>query len=121
MVGNISSSNSISGVVGDDPTHIKTPASMYHDQDERLFCVRSIVRQRHETANKRFKDWGILAKTYKKHDLELHGYCMRAIVNLTQLEIEMGLPLFQVQYDDNPNNLPAAPSREQQEEDDMSL
>ena len=46
---------------------------------------------------------------------------MRAIVNLTQLEIEMGLPLFQVQYDDNPNNLPAAPSREQQEEDDMSL
>ena len=41
--------------------------------------------------------------------------------NMTQLEIEFGLPLFQVEYDDNPNNLPAAPPREQEEEDGMSL
>ena len=109
------------GYVGEDPSHVKTPASGYHDQDERLLRVRSIVRQRHETANKRFKDWGILKKRWE-YDIGLHGACMRAVVVLTQLSIESGKPLFQVQYDDNPNNLPPAPARAAETmTDDISL
>ena len=84
------------------------------------------MRQRHETVNKRFKDWGILKNRWE-HDLGRHGACMRAVVVLTQLSIECGKPLFQFDYDDNPNNLPPAPARAPtveataMEADDVSL
>lgn len=98
------------GYVGEDPSTAKVPGSMVHDQDPKLLYVRSKVRQRHETANKRFKDWGILKKRFE-HDLELHGPCVKAIIVLTQLEIENGLPLFDVPYNDDASKLPPASQR----------
>ena len=58
---------------------------------------KQLVRSRHETANIRFKNWGILWDTYR-YDREKNGDIFRAVVVITQLEIENGHPLFQVVY-----------------------
>ena len=57
------------------------------------------VRSRHETINGRFKVWGILREEYR-HDIERHGEVFRAVAIITQLAIDDGSPLFQVNYQD---------------------
>ena len=87
------------GYVGEDPLHVKAPASMVHDQDEKRKIMRSRVRSRHETVNKRLKQFKCLE--IFRHDVQLHGTCFRACAVLTQLEIENGHPLFSVsEYSD---------------------
>ena len=58
---------------------------------------KSAVRARHESYNKRLKDWGALRSLYR-HKLETHSLVFRAIVNIVQITIVNGEPLFQVEY-----------------------
>jgi hypothetical protein len=57
------------------------------------------VRARHETVNKRFKQWAILEQPFR-HDVINHRDVFSAVVVITQLAIENGEPLFDVHYDD---------------------
>jgi len=61
--------------------------------------MQARVRSRHETINGRFKTWGILSQVYR-HDIRRHGEVFRAVAVITQLDIENGSPLFQVDYED---------------------
>ena len=58
---------------------------------------KGIVRSRHETCNKRFKQFNCLNLTFR-HDIQYHKDVFYAIAVLTQLSIEHGSPLFQVKY-----------------------
>ena len=58
------------------------------------------IRARHETVNRKFKQWKCLSSTFR-HAPHKHGLVMGAIVNITQLVIEEESPLFGVQYNDN--------------------
>ena len=59
--------------------------------------AKDIVRTRHETCNRRFKQFNCFKQVFR-HDLTLHKQCFEAVVVLTQLMIENGHPLFQVRY-----------------------
>jgi hypothetical protein len=87
------------GYVGEDPTFIKVPKSVVHQHDEKQLLVRGRVRRQHESANKRIKQFK-LVDTIFRHTLSFHGDCFRACVVLTQLLIEDGKPLFDVEYSD---------------------
>lgn len=58
-------------------------------EHSRLF---SLVRARHETVNKRFKQFGVLSSRFRHHR-RLHSFCFHAIANLTQLMMDTE-PLF---------------------------
>ena len=60
---------------------------------------QSRVRSRHKTINGHFKTWGILSQVYR-HDIRHHSEVFRAVAIITQLAIENGSPLFQVDYED---------------------
>ncbi len=61
--------------------------------------MESISRRRHETANKRFKQFGALKQTWR-HQLCNHGKAFRVAAILAQLCIENGEPHFSVDYVD---------------------
>ena len=65
------------------------PAVLKEDlkQDEMEAFMR--IRMRHETINKRFKEWGIFCQRYR-HSEYCHGSVFRAIAVLVQLDIEDG-------------------------------
>ena len=54
----------------------------------------SLGRARHETVNRRIKQWGALQQIWR-HDNEKHAFSFRAVITIVQLEIENGRPLFQ--------------------------
>jgi hypothetical protein len=85
------------GYVGEAPRYVKCPKSI--GNHEAMAADAAFVRRRHETINRRFKQWGILKQVFRG-DLSKHGqaFCLCAIV--TQLCIENGEPLFQVDYED---------------------
>lgn len=62
------------------------------DQNGRL---HKKIMSRHETVNKRLKQFNILKNVYR-NSLEKHPSVFHAVVNLTQLLIENGQPLFSV-------------------------
>ena len=64
------------------------------------------VRNRQETVNNRFKNWGILRQRYR-HDIVDHGDAFRCVAMLTQLSIDFGDKLFSVGYRDPPYNAPS--------------
>lgn len=66
--------------------------------------VHKRIMSRHETVNRRLKQFNILSKTYR-HNLKKHPMCFFAILNIVQMEIENGAPLFQVSYSQNFENL----------------
>jgi len=76
---------------------IKCPSTITNSAESRAMQQR--VRSRQETVNKRIKQWEILNVLYR-HDLFTHGDVFRAIAVITQLSIQNGEPLFQVEYDD---------------------
>ena len=78
------------------PEHVRCPACIANPTEFKKMQLR--VRGRHETGNRRFKQWEILRGEYC-HDIEEHGSVFCAIVVLTQLAFESGEPLFQVEYD----------------------
>ena len=60
----------------------------------------ALGRARHETVNRRFKTWGALQQRWR-HSNEKHAITFKAVVTITQLEIENGRPLFQINgYED---------------------
>ena len=61
--------------------------------------VQSKVRARHETVNRRLKQFGILVQTFQ-HRRSKHCVVFMAIANLTQITIREESPLFQVNYID---------------------
>ena len=76
-----------------DPEFVKACSSPFHPYE--LRDVWNRVRARHETANKRLKQWGVLSQVFC-HDLKKHSICFQAVAVLTQLLIENGEPLFQI-------------------------
>lgn len=55
------------------------------------------VRARQETVNRRFKQFFVLGHRFR-HELSLHSVCFHSVANITQLMIELGDPLFEVDY-----------------------
>ena len=66
----------------------------HHRFDDRQ---KSVVRARHETYNKRLKDWGALREVFR-HKLETHSQVFRAVANIVQIAISNGETLFEVEY-----------------------
>jgi hypothetical protein len=85
------------GYVHEAPAKVLCPKCVTCPQERKR--MMAIARQRQETVNKRFKQWGILRQTYR-HDLVDHRDVFGAIVVLTQLAIQNGEPLFPVEYND---------------------
>lgn len=85
------------GYVGEAPEHVKCPRSIGHHTITE--SMQALVRRRHETINKRFKQWGILKQCYCGNIME-HGLAFRVCAVVMQLAIEDGEPLFSVDYED---------------------
>ena len=85
------------GYRGESPECVKCPASIGSHQE----CEKAaaFVRRRQETINNRFKQWAILKQVYRG-DITKHGNVFRTCAVVTQLAIENGEPLFQVDYQD---------------------
>jgi HK97 family phage major capsid protein len=66
----------------------------YQSEGERL--EKSVLRARHETANHRFKTWGILKQDFRNKK-ELHMYVFYAVAVMTQMSIDNGSVLFSVE------------------------
>lgn len=81
------------GYVGEDPSNIKVPGSIVHQHGNKQLYVRGRVRRRHETVNKRIKQFKCLDTVFR-HNLDFHGDCFRACAVLTQLQFEIGHPMF---------------------------
>lgn len=88
------------GYVGDAPMFVKCPKSFVNPPENRK--MQQIVRSRHETCNARFKMWGILNQVFR-HERTKHCDVFRACAVITQLSIESGEKLWQVEYNDNIN------------------
>ena len=87
------------GYIGEPPLHIKC-RKIFANPEQTLF-MQQRVRNRQETVNKRFKNWGILKQVYR-HNITKHGDIFRAIVVITQLSITNGEQLFACGYSDPP-------------------
>lgn len=85
------------GYIGESPRYIKCPQGVTANRKKRTEIMQTIVRRRHETVNKRFKDWGILRQIFR-HNPTSHGDIFRAIAVITQMAINNGEPLFHVNY-----------------------
>lgn len=85
------------GYIGEAPRFVKCPKSIAQRQDTEE--MQSLVRRRHETINKRFKQFGILKQLYR-HDIRDHGSVFRCCAIIIELSIENGEPLFSVEYQD---------------------
>ncbi len=90
------------GYIGEAPRHVKCPKSFTNPAETEFMQQR--VRNRQETVNNRFKNWGILRQRFRHAaNLCLHGDIFRAIAVLTQLSINNGEPLFSTGYRDPPH------------------
>lgn len=85
------------GYRAESPGKVKCPQSMTRRED--TVVMATVVRRRHETINKRFKQFGALKQVFR-HDISCHGKCFRSIAVVTQLCIRNGEPLFSVDYRD---------------------
>ena len=61
------------------------------------FVMKGTARHRHETANRRMKIFQVLTQPFR-HDLTKHSSAFRAVAVITQLNIQDGFPLFDVDY-----------------------
>lgn len=86
------------GYRGSAPHFVKCPGGVEEDPDPAVKAMKSRVRNRQETVNKRFKNWGILVTPFRHHVPD-HQTVFGAIVVLTQLSLKYN-PLFQVDYND---------------------
>ena len=87
------------GYIGEAPRHVKCPKSIGNLPETEE--MQSYVRRRQETVNLRFKQWGILKQVYReKEDIGSHANVFRSVAIFTQLAIQDGEPLFDVDYED---------------------
>ena len=103
------------GYIGEAPRHVKCPKSFTNPQETEFMQQR--VRNRQETVNKRFKDWGVLRQLFR-HSLPDHGDIFRAIAVLTQLAINAGEKLFSTGYRDPPYTNTAYDAKSDDENDE---
>jgi DDE superfamily endonuclease len=82
----------------------ETPTG-HNNADQRM---KAQARARHETINRRFKQWGVMGQRFRASHLE-HGKYFAAVANLTQFIIMVSgyypsnneRNIFQVNYNDN--------------------
>ena len=67
------------------------------DERKQIMCV---VRQWHETVNRRMKQWQILKGDFR-HDINLHHISFTAVAVVTHVAISNEESLFQVDYTNN--------------------
>ena len=79
-----------------DPEYAKTPSNA-HLRNEDSNELANTARARQETINKRLKQWGCLSQVYR-HELEFHTELLRAVAVMTQLSIDNGEKLFELNY-----------------------
>lgn len=87
------------GYIGEHPQYIKCPGGLAN-LPETLF-MQQRVRNRQETVNRRFKNWGALKQVYR-HSIPSHADVFRVVAIVTQLSINNGEALFQCGYRDPP-------------------
>jgi hypothetical protein len=76
-------------------TNCVRAADIYATSEERK--IKGVALNRHETCNKRLKQFGCL-KQRCRHHLSDHRLVFGSVAVLTQLEIENGAPLFKVEW-----------------------
>lgn len=86
------------GYIGEAPQYVKCPKSFTNGEEKSAMQKR--VRARQETVNRRFKTWGCLGKRFR-HDIPKHGDVFRAVAVITELSIQSGEALFDVEYKDD--------------------
>ena len=79
--------------------HVDKVKGPGNDVSSKNQAMQGKVRARHETLNKRLKNWGILSQVFR-HNIILHGMVFRACAVVTQLTIKKREPLFKVEYYD---------------------
>ena len=84
-----------SGYRGSDPEFVKSPSMALRQNEDA--DLKNRVRARHETVNKRLKQFKMLDGAYR-HNIGYHNFVFRSIAVITQLSIEAGEPLFSVDY-----------------------
>jgi hypothetical protein len=87
------------GYIGEHPRHIKCPRGIANLEETEFMQQR--VRNRQESINKRFKDWGALRQIWR-HAIPRHGETFRVICMVSQLAINDGEKLFKCGYRDPP-------------------
>ena len=65
------------------------------DVPEHYKSMYGEIRARHETINRRFKQFSIRNGTFR-HSLKLHGFVFHAVAKLTFVSMELGEPLFEI-------------------------
>jgi hypothetical protein len=78
-----------------EPYHVRTADGFVSRADDSR--AKWKARNRHETINRRLKQWGCLKQVWR-HDLGLHKTAFGAVAVVTQLAFENGEPPFQVRY-----------------------
>lgn len=86
------------GYIAEAPERVRCPKCVTVPQERK--AMMSVVRSRHETINRRLKQWRIL-KTMFRHDITMHETAFTAVAVMTQIAISNGEPLFDVEYSDN--------------------
>ena len=75
---------------------IFAPVSFSNEhRPERAKMLVSVIRNRQETMNKRFKHFGCMKQVFR-HGIEKHAICFRAIAVIVQLSLELNQPLFEI-------------------------
>lgn len=61
--------------------------------------MKALARARHETLNRRLKQFRVLSERYR-NERPTHAYVFHAVCNIVQLDIMTGSRPFQVEYYD---------------------
>ena len=76
-----------------DPNEMTVADEGYNDGN--YFIHDRRIMSRHETVNRRLKQFGVLSQRFR-HDRHLHPPCFHAVANLTQLMIANGEKLYEL-------------------------
>jgi hypothetical protein len=87
------------GYRGEHPQKIKCPCGIANLEETEFMQQR--IRNRQETINKRFKDWGAMRQLWR-HEIPRHGEAFRVIAIILQLSINDGEKMFECGYRDPP-------------------
>ena len=86
------------GCIGECPQHCVCPGHI--TSNPTTGELQTIVRSRTETINSRFKQWGELKQCFRTLDIAKHGKGFRVVAMQTQLAIENGERLFDLEHID---------------------
>lgn len=93
------------GYIG-EPSFVVTPIEVDPNNlaEVAAYGLFQNLRGRHETVNRRFKQFEILKRVFR-HDVQLHQPVFGACAVITQLAIEGGEPLYPIRYDERKLNV----------------